>query len=848
MSSESGISTRSSNNLQELGDLKSPGLPYAPPEDRYSFTEIPEIDPPKDFSVKFLITQDLKKFKDVPLMADRHKLALSLYRTHFPSSRTRTAFQRKWNKTFQNVFQLLDTIGYSSPVMKAKSSNHDIYHQLPLVEYQELRIALAGLAKRAILSVASKGASLPEIPSWGSNEHNHMCTWKSNEYEILAVGFRDEVTSFLGFLASYHDFDSDHPTDPPDNPFSDESLPHSQIRPILDKGKQVIRQTFIEEGVNPETSQEDDSSSFIPSSSVEPPSTPAHSVGSSHSNTTISPESLGNYHSPSSNILASGSETLESGTDDFLEQKEEEHRRHMQNLILAPAQADENISVAPQQIANSSLWGEFVGETPANKKTYMPNIAEFSLLQKTNLFQPTFPEDEEPAAQPTEETITPRNAVPPQPARRQSPQRNEQQTAGAPGGPPDQPPDDDPDDNQNPNPNPPHRRRPPVPPRRPNAGNGPPNGPPNGPGRPARNLPHGGPPIRGDGGGDPPPPDPPNPAGAVAANPPPNRPVQLHLDLKLKPDIIPKWDGNTDKIARWILEINDICKRSRAIYNSIGQFIPFRLEGSAKTWYMSYPVNYRTAICQNWDTFRFAVVSYYITRQWHHEQTFKADSMWFRQPGHSLETPAQYYERKTEIYRLLGMDLDTQIIYRVMKTAPDWWETHLQTHRINNLVDFQRMLSIQKEALIKNRDGPTNYLPGGLHHSSNSVFRRPVAQITNGPPRRFKSRAQAVLQSPPKPSYSANQSRGNTPVKIGRRPCRHCGKDHWDNECPNPKKANVKLALSELTPQELREEADYMEAYQNYIEEANPDEDEAENLEEDMLASDEQEEQDDLGF
>ncbi|KZS89706.1 hypothetical protein SISNIDRAFT_400396, partial [Sistotremastrum niveocremeum HHB9708] len=167
-------------------------------------------------------------------------------------------------------------------------------------------------------------------------------------------------------------------------------------------------------------------------------------------------------------------------------------------------------------------------------------------------------------------------------------------------------------------------------------------------------------------------------------------------------DVIPKWDGNTDKIARWILELNDMCKRSRAIFETIGQFLPLRLEGYAKTWYMSLPIEYREQICANWDTFRIAVSDYYINRQWHHEQTFKADAMCFRQPGHSTETPLQYYERKTEIYRLIGDQSETQLIYKVMKTAPDYWETHLQSHRINNLVDFQKMLSIQKEALIKN--------------------------------------------------------------------------------------------------------------------------------------------------
>lgn len=36
----------------------------------------------------------------------------------------------------------------------------------------------------------------------------------------------------------------------------------------------------------------------------------------------------------------------------------------------------------------------------------------------------------------------------------------------------------------------------------------------------------------------------------------------MHFDLKLKPDVIPKWDGNPDALAKWSVKVNDLSERS----------------------------------------------------------------------------------------------------------------------------------------------------------------------------------------------------------------------------------------------------------------------------------------------
>jgi hypothetical protein len=75
-----------------------------------------------------------------------------------------------------------------------------------------------------------------------------------------------------------------------------------------------------------------------------------------------------------------------------------------------------------------------------------------------------------------------------------------------------------------------------------------------------------------------------------------------HFDLKLKPENVPKWNGDVDTIIRWMLKVNNLARRSDTVHRQLGQVVPQRLEGMAETWYWSLPVSYRDEIEQNWDT------------------------------------------------------------------------------------------------------------------------------------------------------------------------------------------------------------------------------------------------------
>src|SRR6267154_6892208 len=72
-----------------------------------------------------------------------------------------------------------------------------------------------------------------------------------------------------------------------------------------------------------------------------------------------------------------------------------------------------------------------------------------------------------------------------------------------------------------------------------------------------------------------------------------------HFDLKLKPELVPQWDGNPDVIARWISKINHLANNSPDIRLELGKIVPRRFTQSAETWYYSIPDAERSRIEEN---------------------------------------------------------------------------------------------------------------------------------------------------------------------------------------------------------------------------------------------------------
>lgn len=113
------------------------------------------------------------------------------------------------------------------------------------------------------------------------------------------------------------------------------------------------------------------------------------------------------------------------------------------------------------------------------------------------------------------------------------------------------------------------------------------------------------------------------------------RSQEPHFDLKLKFENVPRWDGNTDTIVRWISKVNNLARMSPTVFTQLGAIVLRRLEGTAETWYWSLPIDYRDTIERNWDTLRGCISSYYMNRKWLDKQKARAIRAYYRDQGHA---------------------------------------------------------------------------------------------------------------------------------------------------------------------------------------------------------------------
>jgi hypothetical protein len=310
--------------------------------------------------------------------------------------------------------------------------------------------------------------------------------------------------------------------------------------------------------------------------------------------------------------------------------------------------------------------------------------------------------------------------------------------------------------------------------------------------------------------------------------------------MKLKPEHIEEWDGDSDKIFDWIEGINFLAERSPIIWKQLGSVVPTRFKRSAKTWWQSLPQDRRFAAAYNWDTLKAELRSYYMGRTWLDRQKLRAKNATYRDSSALKEKPSEYYIRKLKLLHTAESYTETELILSIMEGAPKYWHSIIDTSTLRYTVDLQDKIIYHEDALM--------YGPGNSGDGYERLERR-LRAIEQGQTRgnRFTSRAHRAEadRQPPRPPRGKTTStsprkdahahlvgfhqdigkplyprddktiaKGKTPEEKGARPCRHCGSPkHWDYECKYARKGAKRVKANFVSPS-----GDYLEAMSAYEE------------------------------
>lgn len=284
---------------------------------------------------------------------------------------------------------------------------------------------------------------------------------------------------------------------------------------------------------------------------------------------------------------------------------------------------------------------------------------------------------------------------------------------------------------------------------------------------------------------------------------------EIQFDNKLKIEIIPTWDGNTDEMVRWFEKVNRIAEQSSLVFKQLGSLVPSRLRDSAEIWYFSLPVSTRHYYERNWRSLKEGIAGYYMTRTFMEKQKIRANKTTYRESGHTKETPSEYYIRKLDLIQLVYDYSDSEIITEIMNGAPSSWTSILTPHLYDELTEFQRIIRFHEDTLIT-LDSPRNFNP--YYREGN--YRNQGGGGTN-PFRNARTNLVGASNTLPPPQYpkdDSNVSKKATPESKGARPCRHCGSGkHWDPECRHSRKAQRQARVNKVTI----EDEDALEAYED---------------------------------
>ncbi|KAG9087385.1 hypothetical protein FS749_002944 [Ceratobasidium sp. UAMH 11750] len=355
-----------------------------------------------------------------------------------------------------------------------------------------------------------------------------------------------------------------------------------------------------------------------------------------------------------------------------------------------------------------------------------------------------------------------------------------------------------------------------------------------GPGGPGGNGPPGG--HRGGGGGGGGRggnvPDPQGQAGAVAPQRP-FAPAPLHVDPKLKISDLPEFDGDDDNILDYMGKVNMIAEESQIVQSQLGRLLPLCFTERASSWYQSLPLIDCQVMINSWATLKAALMTHFMNPAWCAAKIAKANRIRFHDRGHENEKPVDYVVRKKLHLTLLRTWEFDPLIWEILQGAPQQWGVILRTDDLGGQwTEFINRVQQHSDALINARsDGKGNSqlehrlerLERKLSHHSNSHFSKPSKFKKSDKKGKGKAKSHLVGSSPglPKPRFSPQKFKSKVRTRPSQtkpnlsRPCKHCGGDHWDDECCKSRQNSLeaKAQMASASPEDLAAQDEYNELY-----------------------------------
>ncbi|EJD33876.1 hypothetical protein AURDEDRAFT_177057 [Auricularia subglabra TFB-10046 SS5] len=176
------------------------------------------------------------------------------------------------------------------------------------------------------------------------------------------------------------------------------------------------------------------------------------------------------------------------------------------------------------------------------------------------------------------------------------------------------------------------------------------------------------------------------PAKGAVYDPLQPRRFALTIDLKVKVESLPTWDGSDDNALQYFDALNEWARAGRNgdLIHQLPEAAPLRWTGNLKMWWSNQMGALRVEMQRDYFAFLSGLRRNWLLGTWLEERSIEFAAMHYRQRGHRDDDPFQYMNRRVFLARVL-YDLDPHaMVKQVLVKMPLEWSYIIGEHHIPN--------------------------------------------------------------------------------------------------------------------------------------------------------------------
>ncbi len=138
------------------------------------------------------------------------------------------------------------------------------------------------------------------------------------------------------------------------------------------------------------------------------------------------------------------------------------------------------------------------------------------------------------------------------------------------------------------------------------------------------------------------------------------------------------------------------------------------------------------------------ISAYWMNTSWLNRQKSRANKASYRDYEHGQELPSEYFIRKPDLLQLVYDHTDSEMIFEIMSSAPEYWNRVIDTQRCLTLLEFQNAIKYHEDSLMNSTMSQESSLERRLNVLELSMSENRYWTF-NRPDRRNSSQAQTNL-------------------------------------------------------------------------------------------------------